>query len=94
MTLLNRGKTACPFRIDGQHVRHIKCDRFERARFRRCLREGGPYACVVDFLAFHPSHVQDVVQALWTDGKALAHYIFISTDRSVDANHGEVMVRC
>ena len=81
VTLLNRGKTACPFQIDGRRLRRIRCDRFERAQFRRCLRQGAPYACVVDFLAFHPSHVQDVVQALWTDtNKALGHYIFVSTD--------------
>ena len=35
---------------------------------------------MVDFLAFDRAHVQDVVQALWLDGKGLQHYIFVSTD--------------
>ena len=71
ITLLNRGKTPCPFTVDNQRLFLIKCDRFDRKAFRNALRTGGgrpTWDYVVDFLCFKKEHAKDVVRALWSRG--------------------------
>eukprot|EP00668_Euglena_longa_P029821 GGOE01037195.1.p1 GENE.GGOE01037195.1~~GGOE01037195.1.p1 ORF type:complete len:375 (-),score=104.96 GGOE01037195.1:99-1181(-) len=73
---LNRGRTPNPFPPCPQ-LHHLKCDRLgDRPHFRQLLRSQ-KWDVVVDFVAFRPRHVKDVITTLCD---TIGHYIFISTD--------------
>ena len=74
VSILNRGKTPDPF---GNKVKRILVsDRNDREAFRNALKSAGNVNVCVDFSAYIPSHVTDVLTVL--HGK-VGHYIFIST---------------
>lgn len=74
VTLVNRGKTPDSF---GAKVERLKADREERPAFRAVLAEAGEFDFAVDFSAFTPACVSDVVVTL---AGRIQHYVFISTN--------------
>ena len=58
IVMINRGKTVCPFIIDGKKLKLVKCDRLnDRRNFRKILEKLGYFDVVVDFVAFWFVHV-------------------------------------
>ena len=77
VTVLNRGRSAWPF-DDG--VAHVAADRFaDRAVVKRTITEGGPWAAVVDFVAFAKTHARDVVLSCCLCSPK-PRYVYVSSD--------------
>ena len=87
VTIANQGRTPNPFAFGGSSlldVQRLVVNRdgeSKRKSFRRVLKESiqtqGDWDMVVDFTAFQPHHVQDVVESL---SGHVGLYICISTD--------------
>lgn len=81
VTLANRGKSPDPF---GDKVDRLRVDRDKSKACRRILKDSstsGHWDLVVDFTAFEPREVRDVVSVL--EGR-VGLYVFISTDSIYD----------
>jgi nucleoside-diphosphate-sugar epimerase len=87
VAMLNRGHSVLPASLAAAvaegRLTHLLCDRMdERGKFKRLLRDRGPWALVVDFIGFERRFTEDAVAALAVGdgGYGALHYVHISTD--------------
>jgi nucleoside-diphosphate-sugar epimerase len=89
ISMMNRGRTRNPFEGAKHKVNHLPCDR--RSDREGCIRQlqevVEDWDWIVDFTAFHPVQIDDLVKGLlrWDRSTssyrlAVKRYIFISTD--------------
>ncbi len=82
ITVFNRGRMP----LNMPDVREIKGDRDNQTDLRQLAGQHWDY--VVDFCAYEPQQIQDVMQVI---GKDIEHYIMISTTSVYEENAREVI---